>query len=272
MEEILSDLQHLEEADQLCIDAARSLSSNRWLVDQIDGGSFDLEKYKLYNKRMGDARLEPQERCRALAAGLQKLSKKSRDMLDDRSTVHEIYMQLQTELYRDVWRYHLCLCEEAEGAKPYFDRLDEKQCFKLSAAACKESVDFTACSTKALAADLNAISQLKLFVVSSDGFVLHDASKPFTSHFHLMQTVGNVFSCFDPHLVSRAFSVPDEVCAKVHKNLPEMRRKQHLLLADILVQLSKEAAGALKGGKSFGDVEDLWCAEIERRNVELVHF
>lgn len=272
MEEILSDLQHLEEADQLCIEAARSLLSNRWLVQQVDDGSFDLENYKLYSKGMGAATLEPQERCRALAAGLQNLSKRSRDMLDDGSTVHEIYMHLQTELYKDVWRYHLCLCEEA---KPYFDRLEEKHVLgnkKAAAIPCKERIDFTGCSTKALATDLDAINQLKLFVVSSEGFALHDASKPFTSHPHLMQTVRNVFECFDPHLVSRAFSVPDAVCARFHKNLLEMRRRQHLLLADIMVHLSKEAAGALRVGKSFVEVEDLWCAEVERRNVELGHF
>lgn len=273
MNEILSDLKLLEEADQLCIAAATSLTSNQWLLDQIDSRSFDIEKYKLYSRKMGGARLQPQEKCKALDAGLQKLSKRSRDMLDDGSTVQEIYFSLQTELYRNVWRYHLCLCEDEEGAKPYFDRLDEQQTMSLKKKVTSHvtASNFIGCSTKALFADLQAICQLKTFVVSSNGFALHDASNGFTSHTHLMQTVKNIFDCFDPFRVSREFSVPDEVCAQFHKNLPEMRRAQNLLLADILDQLSEQASGALKKS-SFSEVENLWFTEIERRNVELEHF
>ena len=376
LQDILSDLQLLEEADQLCIDAARSLLSNAWLTKKLDDGSFDLQRYMEYNARMGRARLEPQDRCRKLDEALQKLSARSLDMLDDGSTVHEMYAHLQTELYRHVWQYHLRMCEGQ--AKPYFDRSDD--CSDAAAgpasrdrhgnatavqdprenkdASCNDTRLFSAatttkslvqrdlcetgdvicnsgrlcsaattttksrvqrdlrgtrdagcnaaglcsaattttkslvqrdlrgtrdagcndaglCSaatttTKSLMQDLRAIHELKTFVVSVDGFALHDASKPFVSHGQLMHVLRNIFDSFDPALVSRAFSVPEEVCAKVQRNLREVKRNQHLLLANILQDLSSEAADALRSGSSFEDVECAWNHEIERRNAELV--
>lgn len=284
MEEILADLQLLEEADQLCLEAAQSLASNAWLTKQIDDGQFNLENFRLYNARMGGAKLEPQEKCRSLEEALQRLSKTSLGLLDDGSTVDEIYRHLQTEMYRHVWRYHLCMCKD--GAKPYFDRLpavvgegqiqpipfDKKiMCKSVPSRKCSTDV-LQNCSTSALVKDLSAIYDLRTFVISVDGFALHDAKNEFASHAQLVHTFRNIFDSFDPFIVSRAFSVPDEVCAKVQKNLMAVHRNQHLLLAGILQTLSEEAAAALRSGRTFEDVEGEWNAEIARRNFELAHF
>lgn len=301
LDDILADLQLLEEIDQLCIDAARSLVSNRWLTKQIDDGQFNLENFRLYNQRIGGGILAPQEKCKLLGRGLQKLSKASRSMLDDGSTVQEIYVHLQSELYKHVWKYHLCLCDEEDQAKPYFDRLDDdddhdkdevvvrldrcrlacdcdnrKDAEQVAAARhphlSGNSLRHDCCSTNALVADLNAVGQLKGFAVSWQGFALHDTSKPFVSHWQLMQVVRNVFDSFDAQLVSRAFAVPLEVCESFKKDLAARRREVNLLLATIMQGLSKEACEALQSGKSFADVEERWQAEIERRNIELGHF
>ena len=288
MDAILSDLRLLEDADQLCIRAAKSLISNTWLVKQIDCGSFDLDKYREYNARMGGARLEPLERCKALEEGLSRLSKTSRDMLDDGSTVAEIYSHLQTELYKQVWRYHLCMCEDGakpyfdrlaedeainkkqqrreDGARPYFDRLAEDEVINKKQQQCLRSI-----KTTSLVSDLEAIGKLKAFTISSSGFPLHDASKPFTSHGQLVHTFRNVFDSFDSSSVSRAFSVPQEVCVEFQAQLSQKRGEHNLLLAGILDELTVGAAAALRCGTSFAEVEETWHAEIERRNVGLMH-
>lgn len=288
LEDILADLQLLEEIDQLCIDAARSLVSNRWLTKQIDDGQFNLENFRLYNQRIGGGILAPQEKCRLLGRGLQKLSKASRDMLDDGSTVQEIYVHLQSELYRHVWKYHLCLCDEEDHAKPYFDRLDDDDnnqgedevVVRLAhdyddrngAAAGRRKDAPKNCSSKVLEMDLNAVAQLKCFSVSWQGFDLHDASKPFASHSQLMQVVRNIFDSFDAPRVSRALGVPLEVCESFRKDIAARRRHTALMLAGIMQHLSREACEALRSGNSFSDVEDAWQAEIEWRNAELGHF
>lgn len=72
MEDIIQDLQLLEEADQLCIIAARAPPH------------------------------ESKQRCQELENCLQKLSVRARGMLDSGSTVNDVYVHQQAQLYKLV--------------------------------------------------------------------------------------------------------------------------------------------------------------------------
>lgn len=287
MEDILGDLELLENADQLCVEAARSLLEHGWLTKQVDAGDFDMAKFSEYNRRMGGARLQPQERCRSLEECLGKLSRRSKDMLDDGCTVNEIYLMLQNELYRQVWRYHLALAEDDEensssSRKPYFDRVEEETrdqrqlllgCAgqKRMAATTAGAGQKTATTTMGLLKDLAAVQRMRVMAVTSPkgGEVMHEPGKKFRSYQELVQFTTNVFESFDASMVSRAFGVDEGMCKEFGRNLLGMRQGYHAKLAEVLCGMSGEGLEELRRGRPFDELEAEWHAEIERRNREL---
>lgn len=256
MDAILHDLEVLEEADQLCIMAARSLGEHPWITKQIDAGDFDMAKFSQYNQRMGGAKFQPQEKCHALEECLGKLSRESLDRLDDGCTVNEIYVSLQNELYKHVWRYHLCLSLGA-STKPYFDRAD------VGTAASRAS---PACQTKDLLKDIQCIQRLRCLSVQFSGCTMHDPKKTFGSYQDLLHFTDNVFASFDAGHASKAFVLDLEVCSRFASELRTVKRAYHVQLAEIVCTMSKEALEHLKAGVTFDALGDLWHEEIHRRN------